>query len=61
MRISPTSPDPVRADWFEAMRQRTPAKRLPSQQDIVEAALFLMSCRGVNGANLVIDAAMRLA
>jgi NAD(P)-dependent dehydrogenase (short-subunit alcohol dehydrogenase family) len=53
--------DPVRADWFEAMRQRTPAKRLPTQADIVDAALFLMSCQGINGANLVIDAAMRLA
>jgi NAD(P)-dependent dehydrogenase (short-subunit alcohol dehydrogenase family) len=43
------------------MRQRTPAKRLPTPDDIVNGAMFLMSCQGINGANPVVDAAMRLA
>ncbi|MEU0685800.1 SDR family NAD(P)-dependent oxidoreductase [Streptomyces uncialis] len=53
--------DDVRADWFEAMRQRTPAKRLPTADDIVASTLFLLECPGVNGANLVVDAGMHLA
>ncbi|SDI52342.1 NAD(P)-dependent dehydrogenase, short-chain alcohol dehydrogenase family [Sinosporangium album] len=53
--------DPVRADWYEAMRQRTPAKRLPSPEDIVSAVFFLQDCQGVNGANLIVDAGMNLA
>ncbi|MEU5403334.1 SDR family oxidoreductase [Streptomyces sp. NPDC005963] len=53
--------DDVRSDWFEAMRQRTPAKRLPTSDDIVESTLFLLECRGINGANLVVDAGMHLA
>ncbi|MGH3517683.1 MAG: SDR family oxidoreductase [Haloechinothrix sp.] len=53
--------DPVRTDWFEAMRQRTPAKRLPTAQDIVSAVFLLQDCPGVNGTNLVVDAGMHLA
>ncbi|MGW4029216.1 SDR family oxidoreductase [Streptomyces sp. NPDC004838] len=53
--------DPVRAEWYEAMRQRTPAKRLPSTDDIVAATMLLLTCRGINGANLVVDAGMHLA
>lgn len=52
--------DPVRAKFFEAQRQRTPAKRLPSPDDIVAAVLFLLTCRGVNGENLVVDAGAHL-
>ncbi|MGW6458309.1 SDR family oxidoreductase [Streptomyces sp. NPDC055078] len=53
--------DKVRADWYEAMRQRTPAKRLPTPDDIANAVMFLLTTPGINGANLVIDAGMRLA
>ena len=53
--------DPVRADWYDAMRQRTPAKRLPTPEDIVAAVFFLQDCPGINGANLLVDAGMHLA
>ncbi|SEP54264.1 SDR family oxidoreductase [Amycolatopsis saalfeldensis] len=52
--------DPVRAEFFEAQRLRTPAKRLPTPQDIVEAVLFLLTCSSVNGENLVVDAGAHL-
>lgn len=53
--------DGVRADWFEAMRRRTPAKRLPTVDDIVASVFLLLDTPGINGANLVVDAAMHLA
>jgi NAD(P)-dependent dehydrogenase (short-subunit alcohol dehydrogenase family) len=53
--------DPVRAQWYEAMRERTPAKRLPSPDDIVAAVTLLQDCRGINGTNLLVDAGMHLA
>jgi NAD(P)-dependent dehydrogenase (short-subunit alcohol dehydrogenase family) len=51
---------PVMAEFFEAQRQRTPAKRLPTPGDIVAAVLFLLTCPGVNGENLVVDAGAHL-
>lgn len=53
--------DPVRADWFEAMRQRTPAKRLPTTEDIIAAVFLLQDTPGINGTNIVVDAGMHLA
>lgn len=53
--------DPVRAQRYEALRQRTPGKRLPSPDDIVAATFALTDNPGINAANLVVDAAMRLA
>ena len=52
--------DPVRAEAYEAARQRTPGKRLPATQDIVNAAFALLDNPGINGANLVVDAGMHL-
>lgn len=52
--------DPERAVAYEAARQRTPGKRLPSAQNIVDASFALMDNSGINGANLVVDAAMHL-
>jgi NAD(P)-dependent dehydrogenase (short-subunit alcohol dehydrogenase family) len=52
--------DPVRAEFFEAQRRRTPAHRLPTPQDVVAAVLFLLTCRSVNGENLVVDAGAHL-
>ena len=52
--------DPVLAEFFEAQRQRTPTKRLPTPNDIVAAVLFLLTCPGVNGENLVVDAGSHL-
>jgi NAD(P)-dependent dehydrogenase (short-subunit alcohol dehydrogenase family) len=52
--------DPVLAGFFEAQRQRTPAKRLPTPDDIVAAVLFLLTCPGVTGENLVVDAGAHL-
>jgi NAD(P)-dependent dehydrogenase (short-subunit alcohol dehydrogenase family) len=53
--------DKVRADWYEAMRLRTPAKRLPTPDDVVATTMLLLTNRGINGANLVVDGGMRLA
>ncbi len=50
--------DPVRAEAYEAARQRTPGKRLPTPENIVDASFALMDNRGINAANLVVDAAM---
>ncbi|MFE4663647.1 SDR family NAD(P)-dependent oxidoreductase [Streptomyces sp. NPDC056716] len=52
--------DGVRAEWYEAMRQRTPAKRLPTADDISAAVMFLLECPGVNATNVVVDAGMHL-
>ena len=52
--------DQVRAEAYEAARQRTPGKRLPHTQDIVDAAFALLDNPGINGANLVVDAGMHL-
>ncbi|OYO04850.1 short-chain dehydrogenase [Enemella evansiae] len=50
-----------RSDRYEALRQRTPGKRLPTPEDIVQATFALTDNRGINAANLVVDSAMRLA
>jgi NAD(P)-dependent dehydrogenase (short-subunit alcohol dehydrogenase family) len=52
--------EPVLAEFFEAQRQRTPTKRLPTPKDIVAAVLFLLTCPGVNGENLVADGGYHL-
>lgn len=52
--------DPVRAETYELLRQRTPGKRLPEPADIVAAALALIDNPGINAANLVVDAGMHL-
>jgi NAD(P)-dependent dehydrogenase (short-subunit alcohol dehydrogenase family) len=51
---------PVMAEVFEAQRQRTPGKRLPTPDDIVAAVLFLLTCSSVNGENLVVDGGYHL-
>ncbi|WP_185981648.1 SDR family oxidoreductase [Skermania sp. ID1734] len=53
--------DPVRAETYERLRQRTPGKRLPTPQDIVSATFALTDNPGINAANLVVDAGMHLA
>jgi NAD(P)-dependent dehydrogenase (short-subunit alcohol dehydrogenase family) len=52
--------DPVRREAHEALRQRTPGKRLPTTDDIVSATLLLLDNAGINGANLTVDGGMRL-
>ncbi|CAM3519131.1 SDR family oxidoreductase [Tsukamurella ocularis] len=53
--------DPVRAEQYERLRQRTPGKRLPTTADIVAATFALTDNPGLNAANLVVDAGMHLA
>ncbi|PRY59278.1 NAD(P)-dependent dehydrogenase (short-subunit alcohol dehydrogenase family) [Knoellia remsis] len=53
--------DPVRAEQYERLRQRTPGKRLPQTADIVSAAFALTDNPGINASNLVVDAAMHLS
>jgi NAD(P)-dependent dehydrogenase (short-subunit alcohol dehydrogenase family) len=52
--------DPVRKDRYEALRQRTPGKRLPTPADIVAATFALTDNPGINGTNITVDAGMRL-
>jgi NAD(P)-dependent dehydrogenase (short-subunit alcohol dehydrogenase family) len=52
--------DPVLAEFFERQRQRTPAKRLPTPEDIVTAVLFLLTCPSITGENLVVDSGAHL-
>ncbi|KQY56521.1 MULTISPECIES: SDR family oxidoreductase [unclassified Nocardioides] len=52
--------DPVRAETYERLRQRTPGKRLPEPAHIVAAAFALIDNPGINAANLVVDAGMHL-
>ena len=52
--------EPVLAEFFETQRQRTPTKRLPTPKDVVAAVLFLLTCPGVNGENLVVDGGYHL-
>jgi NAD(P)-dependent dehydrogenase (short-subunit alcohol dehydrogenase family) len=40
---------------LEAIRARTPIGRLVTTEDIVDAAVFLLENRGVNGVNLEVD------
>jgi NAD(P)-dependent dehydrogenase (short-subunit alcohol dehydrogenase family) len=40
---------------LEAIRERTPIGRLVTTEDIVDAAVFLLENRGVNGVNLEVD------
>jgi NAD(P)-dependent dehydrogenase (short-subunit alcohol dehydrogenase family) len=52
--------DPVLAAFFEKQRQHTPAKRLPTPQDIIASVLFLLTCPSITGENLVVDAGAHL-
>jgi NAD(P)-dependent dehydrogenase (short-subunit alcohol dehydrogenase family) len=52
--------DPVLAKFFEAQRQHTPAKRLPTPDDVIAAVLFLLTCPSITGENLVVDAGAHL-
>ena len=40
---------------LDAVRQRTPLGRLVTTEDIVDAAVFLLENRAVNGVNLEVD------
>lgn len=52
--------DTVRQQAYEAMRDRTPGRRLPSAADIVQATFALIDNPGINAVDLVVDAGMRL-
>ena len=43
------------ATILEGHRTRTPTGRLPSMADILDAAIFLLTNRSVNGVNLAVD------
>jgi len=43
------------APEFEGHRSKTPTGRLPTMADILDAALFLLTNRSVNGINLAVD------
>jgi NAD(P)-dependent dehydrogenase (short-subunit alcohol dehydrogenase family) len=55
------SADPIRSDAYDALRARTPGHRLPSTDDIVQAAFALIDNPGINALELVVDAGMRIA
>jgi NAD(P)-dependent dehydrogenase (short-subunit alcohol dehydrogenase family) len=40
---------------LESLRERTPIGRLASTVDVVDAAVFLLENRAVNGVNLEVD------
>ena len=40
---------------LDALRERTPLGRLPETDDVVDAAVFLLENRAVNGVNLELD------
>ena len=44
----------------EAMRARTPARRLPTTEDIVHGVFFLMDNRAANGIDLELDGGIQL-
>ncbi|WP_265445962.1 SDR family oxidoreductase [Flexivirga meconopsidis] len=52
--------DPVRAETYERLRQRTPGKRLPHTDDIVNGVFALLDNPGINATNLVVDGGMHL-
>src|SRR5204863_1051811 len=43
------------APVLEGHRSKTPTGRLPTMADILDAALFLLTNRSVNGINLAVD------
>jgi NAD(P)-dependent dehydrogenase (short-subunit alcohol dehydrogenase family) len=43
------------SELLDGLRARTPTGRLASTEDVVDAALFLLSNRSVNGVNLDVD------
>ena len=45
----------------EAMRSRTPARRLPTTEDIVHGVFYLMDNRAANGIDLELDGGVLLA
>jgi NAD(P)-dependent dehydrogenase (short-subunit alcohol dehydrogenase family) len=49
---APEIADPIRA--------RTPTRRMPTTEDVVDAVTFLLENPGVNGVNLILDAGLRL-
>jgi NAD(P)-dependent dehydrogenase (short-subunit alcohol dehydrogenase family) len=53
--------DPVRAEAYERLRERTPGKRLPSSDDIVQGTFALVDNRGLNAVELIVDSGMRIA
>jgi len=42
------------------MRARTPARRLPTTEDIVHGVFFLMDNRAANGIDLELDGGIQL-
>jgi NAD(P)-dependent dehydrogenase (short-subunit alcohol dehydrogenase family) len=44
----------------EAMRSRTPSRRLPTTEDIVQGVFFLMDNRAANGIDLELDGGVQL-
>ena len=44
----------------EAMRSRTPSRRLPTTEDIVHGVFFLMDNRAANGMDLELDGGVQL-
>jgi NAD(P)-dependent dehydrogenase (short-subunit alcohol dehydrogenase family) len=44
-----------KTEALDAIRARTPTRRLTTMQDIAEAVLFLLENRAVNGVNLEVD------
>ena len=48
------------AGMMDALAARAPARRLTEMADIVQAVLFLMDNRGVNGVDLEVDGGLRL-
>jgi NAD(P)-dependent dehydrogenase (short-subunit alcohol dehydrogenase family) len=52
--------DDDRRRMFEALREKTPGKRLPVAADIVAATFALTDNPGINGENLTVDAGLRL-
>jgi NAD(P)-dependent dehydrogenase (short-subunit alcohol dehydrogenase family) len=52
--------DPIRREAYEKLRERTPGKRLPSPDDIVQATFALIDNPGLNAVDLVVDSGMRI-
>ena len=53
--------DPARSAFLNAMRERTPTKRLPTTHDIVAATFALTDNPAINAENLTVDAGLRLS
>jgi NAD(P)-dependent dehydrogenase (short-subunit alcohol dehydrogenase family) len=64
IRVNAIHPSPVGDNWFwrdkpqevlDSMAARTPIGRLVQTQDVVDAAVFLLENRGVNGTQLDVN------